>query len=93
MRSHHYGGYVAQSTGEGIFALFGATVAHEDHPQRAYLQKLLRVRVVKPMENRKVVYQSTISARGGTEYLPRQGAGQGNKSRLSISALALSLNT
>ena len=31
----HYGGYVAQSTGDGIFALFGAPVAHEDHPQRA----------------------------------------------------------
>src|SRR5215471_12048831 len=32
---HHYGGYVAQSAGDGIFALFGAPVAHEDHPQRA----------------------------------------------------------
>jgi class 3 adenylate cyclase len=30
-----YDGYVAQSTGDGIFALFGAPVAHEDHPQRA----------------------------------------------------------
>src|SRR6202158_4648056 len=25
---HRYGGYVAQSTGDGIFALFGAPVAH-----------------------------------------------------------------
>src|SRR5579863_9111700 len=32
---HRYGGYVVQSTGDGIFALFGAPVAHEDHPQRA----------------------------------------------------------
>src|SRR5579863_1236193 len=32
---HHYGGYVAQSTGDGILALFGAPIAHEDHPQRA----------------------------------------------------------
>src|SRR5246127_921654 len=32
---HRYGGYVAQSTGDGIFAIFGAPVAHEDHPQRA----------------------------------------------------------
>ena len=70
--SHRYGGYIAQSTGDDIFAVFGAPVALEDHPQRAYLQKLLRVRVVKPMKNRKVVYQSTISARAGTEYLPRQ---------------------
>src|SRR5215467_6059325 len=32
--ARHYDGYV-QSTGDGIFALFGAPVAHEDHPQRA----------------------------------------------------------
>jgi class 3 adenylate cyclase len=31
----HYDGYVVQSTGDGIFAVFGAPVAHEDHPQRA----------------------------------------------------------
>jgi len=30
-----YDGYVVQSTGDGIFALFGAPIAHEDHPQRA----------------------------------------------------------
>ena len=30
-----YNGYIVQSTGDGIFALFGAPVAHEDHPQRA----------------------------------------------------------
>src|SRR5215472_16948076 len=32
---HRYGGYIVQSTGDGIFALFGAPIAHEDHPQRA----------------------------------------------------------
>src|SRR5205823_9494317 len=32
---HRYEGYVAQALGDGIFALFGAPVAHEDHPQRA----------------------------------------------------------
>src|ERR1700722_10291051 len=32
---HRYDGYVVQSTGDGIFALFGAPMAHEDHPQRA----------------------------------------------------------
>jgi class 3 adenylate cyclase len=42
-----YDGYVVQSTGDGIFALFGAPVAHEDHPQRAVyaalrLQEALR---------------------------------------------------
>src|SRR6202453_3492416 len=30
-----YDGYVVQSTGDGVFALFGAPVGHEDHPQRA----------------------------------------------------------
>jgi class 3 adenylate cyclase/tetratricopeptide (TPR) repeat protein len=32
---HRYGGYIVQSTGDGIFALFGAPVGYEDHPQRA----------------------------------------------------------
>jgi hypothetical protein len=32
---HRYEGYVAQSMGDGIFALFGAPIAHEDHAQRA----------------------------------------------------------
>jgi class 3 adenylate cyclase/tetratricopeptide (TPR) repeat protein len=33
--THRYDGYIVQSTGDGVFALFGAPVAHEDHPQRA----------------------------------------------------------
>jgi class 3 adenylate cyclase len=32
---HRYDGYVVQSTGDGVFAIFGAPVAHEDHAQRA----------------------------------------------------------
>jgi class 3 adenylate cyclase len=32
---HRYEGYIARTTGDGVFALFGAPVAHEDHPQRA----------------------------------------------------------
>ena len=38
---HRYEGYVAQSVGDGIFALFGAPIAHEDHPQRALYAALL----------------------------------------------------
>jgi class 3 adenylate cyclase/tetratricopeptide (TPR) repeat protein len=38
--THRYEGYVVQSTGDGIFALFGAPVAHEDHTQRALLASL-----------------------------------------------------
>jgi class 3 adenylate cyclase len=36
-----YDGYVVQSTGDGIFALFGAPAAYEDHPQRALYAALL----------------------------------------------------
>ena len=32
---HRYEGYLVRTTGDGIFALFGAPVAYEDHPQRA----------------------------------------------------------
>ena len=35
-----YDGYIVQSTGDGIFALFGAPVAHENHPQLALLAGL-----------------------------------------------------
>jgi class 3 adenylate cyclase len=38
-----YEGYVVQSTGDGIFALFGAPTAYEDHPQRG-LYAALQIR-------------------------------------------------
>jgi class 3 adenylate cyclase len=41
VRRHN--GYVVQSTGDGIFALFGAPLAYEDHPQRA-LYAAMRMR-------------------------------------------------
>ena len=31
---NHYGGYLVQNTGDGIFALFGAPISYEDHPAR-----------------------------------------------------------
>ena len=42
-----YEGYVVHSTGDGIYAVFGAPIAHEDHPQRGVyaaleMQKKLR---------------------------------------------------
>src|SRR5271163_2839504 len=40
--AHRYDGYVVQSTGDGIFAIFGAPVAHEDHSQRS-LYTALRI--------------------------------------------------
>ncbi|MFQ5504990.1 MAG: adenylate/guanylate cyclase domain-containing protein, partial [Planctomycetota bacterium] len=38
---HRYEGYVAQSAGDGIVAMFGAPIAHEDHAQRALYAALL----------------------------------------------------
>src|SRR5208337_2822350 len=37
---HRYDGYIVQSTGDGIFAIFGAPVAHEDHAQRGLFAAL-----------------------------------------------------
>ncbi|KAF7963977.1 hypothetical protein AWV80_03600 [Cupriavidus sp. UYMU48A] len=37
---HHYEGYVAKSLGDGILALFGAPIAHEDHALRALFAAL-----------------------------------------------------
>ena len=39
-KAHCYDGYVVQSAGDGIFALFKAPIAHEDHSQRALLAAL-----------------------------------------------------
>jgi class 3 adenylate cyclase len=38
--TRRYDGYIVQSTGDGIFAVFGAPIAHEDHPQRALYSAL-----------------------------------------------------
>ncbi|GLC95406.1 adenylate/guanylate cyclase domain-containing protein [Cupriavidus sp. TA19] len=37
---HQYEGFVAKSLGDGILALFGAPIAHEDHPNRALFAAL-----------------------------------------------------
>src|SRR5882757_6575573 len=65
-----YDGYVVQSTGDGIFALFGAPLAHEDHPQRA-LYAALRVQ----QELRR--YSASIVADGGNPIQGRVGANTG----------------
>jgi class 3 adenylate cyclase len=46
---NRYGGYIVQSTGDGIFALFGAPIAHEDHPQRALLAGLRMQQEIKKL--------------------------------------------
>ena len=66
----HYDGYIVQSTGDGIFALFGAPVAHEDHPQRAvYAALRLQERIRK--------YSAKLIADGGTPLEARVGINTG----------------
>jgi class 3 adenylate cyclase/tetratricopeptide (TPR) repeat protein len=67
---HRYGGYIVQSTGDGIFALFGAPIAHEDHPQRA-LYAALRMQE----ETRR--YGDNLRAKGGAPVEIRVGVNTG----------------
>ena len=65
-----YDGYVVQSTGDGIFALFGAPLAHEDHPQRA-LYAALR------MQDELRRYSARLVAEGGMPIQCRVGVNTG----------------
>src|SRR5262245_4466923 len=67
---HRYEGYVAQALGDGIFALFGAPIAHEDHPQRA-LYAALR------MQEELRRYADTLRAKGHPPLLLRVGLNTG----------------
>jgi class 3 adenylate cyclase len=67
---HHYDGYVVQSTGDGIFALFGAPLAHEDHPQRALYAA---VRLQEQMRT----YADQLRARGNPPIQARVGVNTG----------------
>jgi class 3 adenylate cyclase/tetratricopeptide (TPR) repeat protein len=67
---HRYDGYIVQSTGDGIFALFGAPVAHEDHPQRALyaalrMQEELRRYSAKLREHGSLAIEARIGANTG----------------------------
>ncbi len=67
---HRYDGYIVQSTGDGIFALFGAPIAHEDHPQRA-LYTALR------MQEDLKRYSDRTRAEGGLSIQVRVGVNTG----------------
>jgi class 3 adenylate cyclase len=67
---HRYEGYVAQALGDGIFALFGAPLAHEDHPQRA-LYAALR------MQEEMRRYSDHVRLKGGPPLLMRVGVNTG----------------
>jgi class 3 adenylate cyclase/tetratricopeptide (TPR) repeat protein len=68
--AHRYDGYVVQSTGDGIFALFGAPVAHEDHPQRALYAALRMQEEVKR-------YAEKLRAEKGVNLQVRVGVNTG----------------
>src|SRR5713226_48620 len=68
--AHRYDGYIVQSTGDGIFALFGAPVAHEDHPQRG-LYAALR------MQEELKRYSDRIRAEGRVPIQVRVGVNTG----------------
>src|SRR5205823_1526036 len=65
-----YDGYVVQSTGDGIFAMFGAPLAHEDHPQRA-LYAALR------MQEEMRRYSDRLRLSGGAPLYMRVGVNTG----------------
>ena len=66
-----YDGYIVQSTGDGVFALFGAPAAHEDHPQRA-LYAALR------MQEEMRRFAERLRAEKGVNLQVRVGANIGN---------------
>ncbi len=67
---HRYDGYVAQALGDGIFALFGAPIAHEDHPQRALYAAL---RMQEDMRR----YSDQLRLKGGVPLHIRVGVNTG----------------
>ncbi|MBI3249211.1 MAG: AAA family ATPase [Deltaproteobacteria bacterium] len=79
---HQYDGYVAQALGDGIFALFGAPLAHEDHPQRSVYAAL---RMQEAMRR----YTDTLRAKGYPPLLMRVGLNTGEVVVRSIQKDAL----
>ncbi|MFQ5946034.1 MAG: AAA family ATPase, partial [Anaerolineae bacterium] len=67
---HRYEGTVNQFLGDGIMALFGAPIAHEDHGQRA-VHAALGIR--KALEG----YQEELQRRQGIAFQVRQGLNTG----------------
>ena len=57
---HRFEGTVNQYTGDGIMALFGAPIAHEDHPQRA-CYAALQLREMLEKESREVMRKYSVS--------------------------------
>jgi class 3 adenylate cyclase/tetratricopeptide (TPR) repeat protein len=67
---HHYEGTVNQVMGDGIMALFGAPIGHEDHAIRACYAALR-------MQRRVNLYADEIQLKGGTPVQIRVGVNSG----------------
>ena len=67
---HAYGGTINQFTGDGVMALFGAPVAHEDHAQRACHAALA-------IRNRMVAYSQEVERLLGVQFRMRAGLNTG----------------
>ena len=67
---HHYEGTVNQVMGDGIMALFGAPIGHEDHAIRACYAALR-------MQRRVTLYADEIQRQGGTPVQIRVGLNSG----------------
>ena len=67
---HHYEGTVNQVMGDGIMALFGAPIGHEDHAIRACYAALR-------MQRRVTLYADEIQRQGGTPVQIRVGVNSG----------------
>ena len=67
---HKYEGTINQFTGDGVMALFGAPVAHEDHAQRACYAAL-------SIQNALEIYAEKIKKEFGADFKMRLGLNSG----------------
>jgi class 3 adenylate cyclase len=67
---HRFNGTVNQFTGDGVMALFGAPIAHEDHAQRACLAALHIRDAVR-------AFAESVHARHGVQFDIRIGLNSG----------------
>jgi class 3 adenylate cyclase/tetratricopeptide (TPR) repeat protein len=67
---HKYEGTINQFTGDGVMALFGAPVAHEDHAQRACYAAL-------SIQKALVEYGEKVKAESGFDFKMRMGLNSG----------------
>ncbi|MGO9603200.1 MAG: adenylate/guanylate cyclase domain-containing protein [Candidatus Binataceae bacterium] len=90
---HRFDGYVVQSTGDGIFALFGAPIANEDHPQRAlhaalYMQESIKTYAARLQADGKVPIDLRVGAHTGEVVMREVHTGQAHSEYTPIGHVA-----